>query len=266
MPAAALVAAALVVAGCGFRHRALAVRTVAPDDELLAAELARLDGKLEAVDAGRRRLLDVYQASLAELPELQRRTTEVERRRHDLGHRRGALTHGPCSVSLSKTSPSPAGTSTSGYGAPRRHPARTSEPQPRSRSARPGVNSRPRVRRRRLLSHSHPAVVTGTHAVPCAACAVGGITVIASERSDAPAQQRELLRFRQHTCGRSICAASIGQRPGSATYRRRRSGGQVRRQIFMGDSTRPGRFRPQESQWRDSRPQWTDTEAYCRGR
>ena len=68
------------------------MRTVAPDDELLAAELARLDGKLEAVDAGRRRLLDVYQASLVELPELQRRTTEVERRRHDLGHRRGALT------------------------------------------------------------------------------------------------------------------------------------------------------------------------------
>ena len=92
LPAAALVAAALVVAGCGFRHRALAVRTVAPDDELLAAELARLDGKLEAVDAGRRRLLDVYQASLVELPELQRRATEVERRRHDLGHRRGALT------------------------------------------------------------------------------------------------------------------------------------------------------------------------------
>ena len=67
------------------------MRTVAPDDELLAAELARLDGKLEAVDAGRRRLLDIYQAGLVELPELQRRATEVERR-HDLDHRRSALT------------------------------------------------------------------------------------------------------------------------------------------------------------------------------
>ena len=136
-----------------FRQRALAVRTAAPDDELLADELARLERKLEAVEAGRRRLLDLYQASLVELPELQRRATEVERRRHDLDHRRGALTtqrqelirdnqlrrrvrdfatrvlavidtldldtrNRPCSVSLSKTSTSPAGTSTSGYGSP----------------------------------------------------------------------------------------------------------------------------------------------------
>ena len=76
-------------------EQALAVRTPAPDDELLAAELARLDRKLDAVDAvdaERRRLVDLYQAGLLELPELQHRATEVERRRHDLDQRRDALT------------------------------------------------------------------------------------------------------------------------------------------------------------------------------
>jgi hypothetical protein len=33
------------------------VRTPAPDDELLAAELARLDRKLDTTDAERRRLI-----------------------------------------------------------------------------------------------------------------------------------------------------------------------------------------------------------------
>ena len=46
-----------------------------PDDELLAAELARLDRKIDAADAERRRLVDLYQAGLIELPELQRRAT-----------------------------------------------------------------------------------------------------------------------------------------------------------------------------------------------
>jgi len=68
------------------------VRTPTPDDELLATELARLDRKLEATDAERRRLIDLYQAGLLELPELQRRATEVEHRRHDLALRRDALT------------------------------------------------------------------------------------------------------------------------------------------------------------------------------
>ncbi len=73
-------------------EQALAVRTAAPDDELLAAELARLDRKLDAVDAERRRLIDLYQAGLLELPELQRRATEVEHRRRDLDQRRDAVT------------------------------------------------------------------------------------------------------------------------------------------------------------------------------
>jgi site-specific DNA recombinase len=73
-------------------EQALAVRTPTPDDELLAAELARLDRKLEATDAERRRLIDLYQAGLLELPELQRRATDVEHRRRDLAERRDALT------------------------------------------------------------------------------------------------------------------------------------------------------------------------------
>jgi hypothetical protein len=73
-------------------EQALAVRTPAPDDELLAAELARLDRKLDAVDAERRRLIDLYQAGLIELPDLQRRAADVEHRRHDLEQRRDALT------------------------------------------------------------------------------------------------------------------------------------------------------------------------------
>src|SRR4051812_12692520 len=73
-------------------EQALAVRTPAPDDELLAAELARLDRKLDATNAERRRLVDLYQAGLIELPELQRRAADVEHRRRDLTERRGALT------------------------------------------------------------------------------------------------------------------------------------------------------------------------------
>ena len=73
-------------------EQALTVRSPAPDDELLAAELARLDRKLDATDAERRRLIDLYQAGLLELPELQRRATQVEHRRRDLEQRRDALT------------------------------------------------------------------------------------------------------------------------------------------------------------------------------
>jgi site-specific DNA recombinase len=73
-------------------ERALAVRTPTPNDELLAAELARLDRKLDAATAERRRLVDLYQAGLVELPELQRRAAEVEHRRRHLEQRRDALT------------------------------------------------------------------------------------------------------------------------------------------------------------------------------
>ena len=49
---------------CGPRAR--------PDDQLLAAELARLDRKLEAPRSEDSRLIDLYQAGLIDIPELQR--------------------------------------------------------------------------------------------------------------------------------------------------------------------------------------------------
>lgn len=52
---------------------ALAGRVAAPDDELLAVQLARLTRKLERTTEERKRLVDLYQAGLLELPELQRR-------------------------------------------------------------------------------------------------------------------------------------------------------------------------------------------------
>jgi len=82
-------------------EQAIAVTTPIPDDELLAAELARLDRKLDATTAERRRLADLYQAGLIDLPELHRRSSEVAARQHGLQAKRDslaaertALTHG----------------------------------------------------------------------------------------------------------------------------------------------------------------------------
>ena len=72
-------------------EQAVALTTPIPDDELLAAELARLDRKIDAADAERRRLVDLYQAGLIELPELQRRATEIAARRKELQHKRTSL-------------------------------------------------------------------------------------------------------------------------------------------------------------------------------
>ena len=69
----------------------MAARTPTPDDELLGAELARLDRKLTAADDERRRLADLYQVGLVPLPELQRRAADVEHRRRSLAERRGNL-------------------------------------------------------------------------------------------------------------------------------------------------------------------------------
>ena len=73
-------------------EQALAVRTPTPDDELLAAELARLDRKLDTTDAERRRLIDAYQAGLLELPDLHRCAANIQQRRRDLEQRRDAPT------------------------------------------------------------------------------------------------------------------------------------------------------------------------------
>ena len=72
-------------------EQAVAARTPAPDDELLAAELARLDRKITAADDERRRLADLYQAGLLALPEVQRRAADLEHRRDDLTAQRREL-------------------------------------------------------------------------------------------------------------------------------------------------------------------------------
>jgi DNA invertase Pin-like site-specific DNA recombinase len=74
-------------------EQAVTLRTPIPDDELLAAELARLDRKIDAADTERRRLIDLYQGGFIELPELQRRATEVSSRRKELQHKRTSLAH-----------------------------------------------------------------------------------------------------------------------------------------------------------------------------
>ncbi|HCT79723.1 MAG TPA: hypothetical protein DGT23_24795, partial [Micromonosporaceae bacterium] len=73
-------------------EQAVLAHTPAPDDELLAAELARLDRKLDHVAAERHRLADLYQAGLLQLTDLQRRATDIEHRQRDLRQKREALT------------------------------------------------------------------------------------------------------------------------------------------------------------------------------
>jgi len=73
-------------------EQALAVRTPAPDDELLTAELARLARKKDAAQAERKRLADLYQAGLTELTDMQQRATEIGRRHSELTQRHASLT------------------------------------------------------------------------------------------------------------------------------------------------------------------------------
>lgn len=70
---------------------ALAATRPACDDELLAAQLARLDRKLAATNDERRRLVDLYQAGLLELVELQRRAKDVDARHTHLQSQRDSL-------------------------------------------------------------------------------------------------------------------------------------------------------------------------------
>ena len=72
-------------------ERAIAVSAPIPDDELLAAELGRLDRKIVATMAERRRLADLYQAGLIDLAELHRRSSEVAARLRDQQARRDSL-------------------------------------------------------------------------------------------------------------------------------------------------------------------------------
>jgi site-specific DNA recombinase len=70
---------------------AVAAYRPAPDDELLEAELARLGRKLDAAEAERRRLADLYQTGLVELADLQRRARELDDRANHLTDQRATL-------------------------------------------------------------------------------------------------------------------------------------------------------------------------------
>jgi site-specific DNA recombinase len=72
-------------------EHSIAITTPMPDDELLGAELARLDRKIDAADAEKRRLVDLYQAGLIELVELQRRAADVAARHREIQANRTSL-------------------------------------------------------------------------------------------------------------------------------------------------------------------------------
>jgi site-specific DNA recombinase len=84
---AALLHPALLLAG----EQAIAVHAPAPDDQLLAAELARLDRRLDSARGEHNRLIDLYQAGLIDMPGLQRRAAAITARQHGLEHKRTSL-------------------------------------------------------------------------------------------------------------------------------------------------------------------------------
>jgi site-specific DNA recombinase len=83
----ALIQPDLLLAG----EHSVAVTAPVPDDQLLAAELARLDRKVDAADTEKRRLVDLYQAGLIEMADLQRRAADVAARHRQLQAKRTSL-------------------------------------------------------------------------------------------------------------------------------------------------------------------------------
>jgi site-specific DNA recombinase len=73
-------------------ENAVTARAPAPDDELLAAQLARLQRRADAAGAEHNRLVDLYQAGMIDLVELQRRAKELDSRRRKLDTEQNALT------------------------------------------------------------------------------------------------------------------------------------------------------------------------------
>lgn len=72
-------------------ENAIAMHRKPSGDELLAAELVRLERKIDAVRAERRRVADLYQAGFIEQRELLHRGKELDGRRRTLETQRGAL-------------------------------------------------------------------------------------------------------------------------------------------------------------------------------
>ncbi len=83
----ALLSRELLLAG----HQTLAARRPAPDDQLLSAELARLDRRLDATKTERRRIADLYQTGVIQAHELARRATDIDQRHHQLTSQRDQL-------------------------------------------------------------------------------------------------------------------------------------------------------------------------------
>jgi hypothetical protein len=70
---------------------ALGARTQQPDDELLRAQLERLERRLQGTDTEKRRLVDLYQMQAIELAEFQTRQQEVISRHRQFEQEREAL-------------------------------------------------------------------------------------------------------------------------------------------------------------------------------
>lgn len=62
-----------------------------PDDQLLGAQVARLERQVAATETEQRRLLDCYQVGMIELPELTRRTDDLKARRAHLATQHAQL-------------------------------------------------------------------------------------------------------------------------------------------------------------------------------
>jgi site-specific DNA recombinase len=74
-------------------ERAVITATPPDDDELIGAQLATLDRKLDQAERERGRLLDAYQAALLDLDELTRRTAALTARRDQLAAEHAELTN-----------------------------------------------------------------------------------------------------------------------------------------------------------------------------
>jgi site-specific DNA recombinase len=73
-------------------EQALIAREPAPDDELLAAQLAKLERRIDEAAAESRRVTDLYQAGHIDMKELNRRASEVDARRRELETQQAELT------------------------------------------------------------------------------------------------------------------------------------------------------------------------------
>jgi site-specific DNA recombinase len=72
-------------------ERAVIAGAPADENELMAAQLKRIDAALQTSERERTRLLDAYQAELLELDELTRRTAALTARRDQLAHEKHTL-------------------------------------------------------------------------------------------------------------------------------------------------------------------------------